>query len=68
MRSATGSADVTFGWTQTRHREFLPSLRVVNTSGYIENAIVHNDQRNSSVELLSEPLIETVLPKSAARS
>jgi signal transduction histidine kinase/CHASE3 domain sensor protein len=39
-----------------RLREIRPSVKVLYTSGYTENAIVHNGQLDAGVELLSKPL------------
>jgi signal transduction histidine kinase/ActR/RegA family two-component response regulator len=38
-----------------RALKILPSLRVLFTSGYTENAIIHNGSLDSGVELLSKP-------------
>jgi two-component SAPR family response regulator len=35
--------------------EIMPKLKVLFTSGYTENAIVHNGRLDRGVELLSKP-------------
>jgi len=35
--------------------EIIPTLRILFTSGYTENAIVHNGRLDAGVELLSKP-------------
>ena len=35
--------------------EIVPTLKILFTSGYTENAIVHNGRLDAGVELLSKP-------------
>lgn len=35
--------------------EIFPTLKILFTSGYTENAIVHNGRLDAGVELLSKP-------------
>jgi CheY-like chemotaxis protein len=57
-----------------RAREILPNIKVLFTSGYTHNAIVHNGRLDEGVELLSKPYrkddlarkLRSLLPRSVA--
>ncbi len=38
-----------------RAREMQPSVKVLFTSGYTENSVIHNGRLDEGVELLSKP-------------
>ena len=42
-------------------REMVPSVKVIYTTGYTENTIVHNGKLDPSINLLRKPYTETML-------